>query len=100
MKYPLFILTAIISTIALTIPAIAQIRTPSQDFFEQGRELLERELQLLQGQNSELPEEGNKPESKPLLEVTPTPSEDDNQNPDAVETPEAKPNQPVNTPKN
>lgn len=101
MQYPLVILTAFIATIGLTIPATAQIRTPSQDFFERGRVQLERELEILQGQTSESPLDEQKPESKPLLEVTPIPSSDSNQKPNQVETPEEKPNQQINnTPEN
>ncbi|MCP2732591.1 hypothetical protein [Limnofasciculus baicalensis] len=101
MKYPLIVLTAFVATIGLTIPAIAQIRTPSQDFFEQGRVQLERELQILQEETSESPQDEQKPESKPLLEVTPTPSSDTNQKPNQVETPQEKPNQKINnTPQN
>ena len=101
MKYPLVVFTAFIATIGLTIPAMAQIRTPSQDFFEQGRVQLERELQILQGETPESPQDGQKPESKPLLEVTPPPSSDTNQKPSQVETPQEKPNQQINnTPRN
>jgi hypothetical protein len=101
MKYPLIVLTAFVATIGLSTPAIAQIRTPSQDFFEQGRVQLERELEILQGETSSLQEDEQKPESKPLLEVTPTPSSDTNQKPNQVETPQEKPNQPINkTPEN
>lgn len=101
MKYLLVILTTFVATIGLSTPVMAQIRTPSQDFFEQGRVQLERELQILQGQTSESPQDEQKPESKPLLEVAPTPSSDTNQKPNQGETPQEKPNQQINnTPEN
>jgi hypothetical protein len=48
MKLTVVVLTTIMTTTSLSVPVIAQITRPSQDFFEQGRERLEREIQTLQ----------------------------------------------------
>ena len=90
MNIKLVLVSTLIGTIGLTVPVTAQIRNPSQDFFDRGREQLEREIQVLQGEGEPFSLEGNleQPPSEPILEVSPSPSE----TPDAVETPSQPPN--------
>ncbi|HBB34100.1 MAG TPA: hypothetical protein DDZ80_02930 [Cyanobacteria bacterium UBA8803] len=101
MKFVFVALTTVLTAIGITIPATAQIQSPSQDFFEQGWEQLEREIQILQGERSDssdslsdAEENVSPPESKPLLEVNPSSSSDPNQKPNEVEPPNQQPNQP------
>lgn len=91
MNIKLVLVSTLIGTIGLTVPVTAQIRNPSQDFFDRGREQLEREIQVLQGEGEPFSLEGNleQPPSEPLLEVSPSPIE----TPDAVEIPSQPPNQ-------
>lgn len=91
MNIKLVLVSTLIGTIGLTVPVTAQIRNPSQDFFDRGREQLEREIQVLQGEGGAFILEGNleQPTSEPLLEVSPSPTE----TPAAVETPYQPPNQ-------
>ncbi len=98
MKFGVVVLTIAVSSIGLTVPAIAQIRNPSQDFFWQGRQRLEREIQVLQENPSSSDETLQKPPSKPLLEVRPARTSDTNQQQNEVETPQQQPEQ-VGTPR-
>lgn len=91
-KSGLLALAALVSTICLIVPVSAQIRNPSQDFFEQGRERLEREIQQIQTNPDYSEENKQKPKSEPLLEVRPSPEISPNQQPREVETPQQKPN--------
>lgn len=95
MNIKLFLVSTLIGTIGLTVPVTAQIRNPSQDFFDRGREQLEREIQVLQGEGEPFSLEGNleQPPSEPILEVSPSPIE----TPAVVETPNQQPN-PVDNP--
>jgi hypothetical protein len=88
MKFGVVVLTIAVSSIGLTVPAIAQIRNPSQDFFWQGRQRLEREIQVLQENPSSSDETLQKPPSKPLLEVRPARASDTIQQQNEVETPQ------------
>ena len=87
MKIRVVAFTIVVTTLGLTIPVTAQIRNPSQDFFEQGREQLEREIQILQTEPFTL--EGNleASPSEPALEVSPSPVNSPNENPNEEETP-------------
>ncbi|AFZ18065.1 hypothetical protein [Allocoleopsis franciscana] len=89
MNIKLVLVSTLIGTIGLTVPVTAQIRNPSQDFFERGREQLEREIQVLQGEGEPFSLEGNleQPPSEQILEVSPSPIE----TPDALETPNQPP---------
>ncbi len=87
-------LTVLVSTIGLIVPVAAQIRNPSQDFFEQGRERLEREIQQIQTNTDNSEENQQKPKSEPLLEVLPSPESSPTQKPRDLETPMQKPNEP------
>jgi hypothetical protein len=86
-------LTLLLSTMGLAIPAMAQIHNPSQDFFERGREQLEREIQVLQGEAPDLEESLQQPESEQLLDVRPSPEHSPNSQPDDVEAPNPKPDE-------
>ena len=77
----------------LAVPVSAQIRNPSQDFFEQGRDRLEREIHVLQENSPNLEQSNQKPQSKPLLEVRPSPGSTTNEKPNAVEIPQQQPNE-------
>jgi hypothetical protein len=78
----------------LTVPATAQIRRPSQEFFEEGREQLEREIQILQQPSVEL--NLQETDSEPLLEVSPSPENSRIQQPNEVEPPSLQPNEESN----
>ena len=93
MKFKFIALTTVVATIGLTAEFAAVARTPSQEFFEQGWQQLEQEIQILQGGNSGVDENLQPIESQPLLEVNPSPSPEANQQPDEVETPSQQPDQ-------
>jgi hypothetical protein len=93
MKIKVVAFTVFVTTLGLTVPGMAQIRNPSQDFFEQGRERLEREIQILQTEPFTI--EGNleASPSEPAIEVSPSPVNPANQNPNQEETPSQQPNE-------
>jgi hypothetical protein len=95
MNIKLVLVSTLIGTIGLTVPVTAQIRNPSQDFFDRGREQLEREIQALQGEGEAFNLEGNlkQPPSEPILEVSPSPTTSPSETPNEVETPSQQPNQ-------
>jgi hypothetical protein len=93
MKFRRLALTTLLTTIGLTVPAIAQIQNPSQDFFEQGREQLEREIQILQTEPPDLEQSLQEPQSEPLLEVPASPVSEPSQPPNEDETPSQPPNE-------
>jgi hypothetical protein len=95
MNIKLILVSTLIGTIGLTVPVTAQIRNPSQDFFDRGREQLEREIQVLQGAGEPFSLEGNleQPASEPILEVSPSPTTFPSETQDGVETPSPQPNQ-------
>lgn len=66
----------ILTAFGLTVPVVAQIQRPSQDFFNQGREQLEREIQVIQSESSNSPQNPQKPQSEPILEISPSPTSD------------------------
>jgi hypothetical protein len=94
MKPKVITLTILLTSIGLIAPVAAQIRNPSQDFFEQGRERVEREIHLLQSKPENSEENQQKPKPEPLLEVLPSPEFSPNQKPMEVETHQQKPNEP------
>lgn len=73
--------TTLLASLNLALPVSAQILRPSQEFFEEGREQLEQEIQILQidpfdldaesSQDPDLDESLQQGESEPLLEVQP-----------------------------
>lgn len=86
MKCTLVILTTGFTTLGLIGQATAQIRTPTQEFFEQGLQQVEREIQLLQGERSVTEENHQQqPKSKPLLEINPASSDAPSQQPSEIE---------------
>lgn len=91
MKAGIVILTTLITTIGLSVPVMAQIRNPSQDFFEQGREKLEREIESLQEEPPESEHNHQKTQSPPLLEVSPSSANESTQRPTEDKTPSQKP---------
>jgi hypothetical protein len=91
MKSKVVAIATLLATVGLTAPVLAQIKTPSQEFFEQGRERLDREIQILRGESPNLEENSQKPQSEPVLEVNPSPVSEPNQQPTAVENSSPKP---------
>ena len=85
--------TLLLTTIGLSLPVMAQIRNPSQDFFEQGREQLEREIESLQEESTESQQNPQKPQSTPILEINPSPDNDSTQKPAEDEIPSQKPDE-------
>jgi hypothetical protein len=73
MKFEVVALTTLLSTMGITVPVTAQIQRPSQDFFDQGRQRLEREIQILQGGPLDIGESLQEVQSEPSLEVPPSP---------------------------
>jgi hypothetical protein len=98
MKFGVVVLTIAVTSMGLTVPVLAQIRNPAQDFFWQGRQRLEREIQVLQENPSSSDESLQEAPSKPLLEVRPARTSDTNQQQNEVETPQQQPEQ-VGTPR-
>lgn len=82
MKLSVVLITGIVMLIGLSVPVIAQINRPSQDFFEQGREQLEREIQILR---EETPNTQKNPE--PVLKVSPSPDHNSQPQPSPSATP-------------
>lgn len=93
MNIKLVLVSTLIGTIGLTVPVTAQIRNPSQDFFDRGREQLEREIQVLQGESLNLQGNLEQPPSEPILEVSPSPTTSPSETQDEVEIPSPQPNQ-------
>lgn len=96
MKFGVVVLTTLLTTMGLTVPVAAQIQRPSQDFFEQGRQQLEREIQILQGAPIDIGETLQNLQSEPLLEVRPLPQSSSSEQ-NQVETFRQKPNEVNNT---
>ena len=95
MKIRVVAFTILVTTLGLTVPVTAQIRNPSQDFFEQGRERLEREIQILQTEPFSLEGKLEASPSEPALEVSPSPVNSPNENPNGEETPSQQPDDEV-----
>ena len=93
MKIRVAALTSLLATIGLTVPVMAQIRNPSQDFFEQGREQLEQQIQILQAEPFTLNGNLEAPHQEPLLEVTPSPANPPSEQPNVEETPTQQPDE-------
>lgn len=73
MKFKRVILTTIVTTIGITGQAIAQAKMPTQEFFQEGWEQLEREIRILQEDKPKAEESlQQESETEPLLEVNPT----------------------------
>jgi DNA-directed RNA polymerase specialized sigma54-like protein len=92
MKFTIGILTTVLTTISITGQAMAQARTPAQEFFEQGWDQLEREIRILQNDKPEA-EESLQHESggKPLLDVNPTADSETHPEIEGIETPNSQP---------
>ena len=93
MKIRVVAFTVLVTTLGLTVPATAQIRNPSQDFFEQGRERLEREIQILQTEPFTLDGNIEASPSEPAIEVSPSPVNPANEILNEQETPSQQPNE-------
>jgi hypothetical protein len=86
MKCRLFALTTLLATISFTSPVTAQFNNPSQDFFEQGRDRLEREIETLQQESLDWELTPQDAGSKPLLEASPSPAPASNSSQPSNET--------------
>ncbi|MBD1807970.1 hypothetical protein H6F98_21305 [Microcoleus sp. FACHB-SPT15] len=73
MNYKVVVLITFFTTIGFTVPGTAQIQNRSQDFFEQGWEQIEREIEILREKPLEEEANSQSPESEPLLDVKPSP---------------------------
>jgi hypothetical protein len=93
MKFGVALITTIVTIISVAVPVIAQINRPSQDFFERGREQLEREIKILRQESPNTQRNPQKPRSEPVLEVSPSPNSDRQPNPSLSETPKPQPTQ-------
>lgn len=91
MKLAVVFITGIVTIIGLNVPVVAQINRPNQDFFEQGREQLEREIQILR----ESPNTPQNPQKtpEPVLKVSPSPDHDCQPQPAPSATPLPTPTQ-------
>ena len=74
MNYKVIVLITVFTTIGFAVPGTAQIQNRSQDFFEQGWEQIEREIEILREKPLEEQADSQSPESRPLLEVRPSPA--------------------------
>lgn len=92
MKLGVVLITVIVTIIGLNIPVIAQIIRPSQDFFNQGREQLEREIQILR-EESPNTEENTQKKPEPVLQVFPSPDHERQPQPSPSATPLPTPTQ-------
>lgn len=90
MKFGVVLITTIVTIMGVNITVIAQINRPSQDFFEQGREQLEREIKILREESPNTPQNPQKT-PEPILEVSPTPAKEGKPIPSP--TPSPTPNQ-------
>jgi len=92
MKFTIVILTTILTTIGITSGAMVQARTPTQEFFEQGWDQLEREIRILQQDNPEAEESlQQESETEPLLEVNPTADSETRLEIEGIEPPNSQP---------
>jgi hypothetical protein len=73
MNYKVVVLITFFTTIGFAVPGTAQIQNRSQDFFDQGWEQIEREIEILREKPLEEEANSQSPESEPLLDVQPSP---------------------------
>jgi len=74
MNYKVLALTTLLTTMGFALPGTAQNQNRSQDFFEQGWEQIEREIEILREKPLEEEANSQSPESEPLLDVQPSPT--------------------------
>ncbi len=88
MNYKVVVLiTFFITTIGFAVPGTAQIQNRSQDFFDQGWEQIEREIEILREKPLEEEANSQSPESEPLLDVQPSPVNQSGESLDEEEIP-------------
>lgn len=92
MKLGIVFITELVTFIALNVPVIAQINRPSQDFFNQGREQLEREIQILREESTNT-EENTEKKPEPVLQILPSPDHERQPQPLPSATPLPTPTQ-------
>ena len=74
MNYKVLAITTLLTTMGFALPGTAQNQNRSQDFFEQGWEQIEREIEILREKPLEEEAKSQSPESEPLLDVQPSPT--------------------------
>ena len=74
MNYKVLALTTVLTTMSFALPGTAQNQNRSQDFFEQGWEQIEREIEILREKPLEAEANSQSPESEPLLDIQPSPT--------------------------
>jgi hypothetical protein len=74
MNYKVLAITTVLTTMGFALPGTAQNQNRSQDFFEQGWEQIEREIEILREKPLEEEANSQSPESEPLLDVQPSPT--------------------------
>jgi hypothetical protein len=74
MNYKVLAITTLLTTMGFALPGTAQNQNRSQDFFEQGWEQIEREIEILREKPLEEEANSQSPESEPLLDVQPSPT--------------------------
>ena len=74
MNYKVLAITTLLTNMGFALPGTAQNQNRSQDFFEQGWEQIEREIEILREKPLEEEAKSQSPESEPLLDVQPSPT--------------------------
>ena len=87
MNYKVLALTTLLTTMGFALPGTAQNQNRSQDFFEQGWEQIEREIEILREKPLEEEANSQSPESEPLLDVKPSPVNESGEQLDEEEIP-------------
>lgn len=85
MKSGVIVFTTVVATLGgLIVPVSAQLPNRSQEFFEWGREQLEQEIQILQG-NPSNPDKPLQATEEPILDISPSPESTPSQQPEHSE---------------
>ena len=87
MNYKVLAITTLLTTMGFALPGTAQNQNRSQDFFEQGWEQIEREIEILREKPLEEEANSQSPESEPLLDVQPSPTSQSGEQLDEEEIP-------------
>ena len=87
MNYKVVALISLFTTISFTVPGTAQIQNRSQDFFDEGWEQIEREIEILREKPLEEEANSQSPESEPLLDGKPSPVNESGEQLDEEEIP-------------
>lgn len=91
MNYKVVVVITLFTTIGFAVPGTAQIQNRSQDFFEQGWEQIEREIEILREKPLEEEANSQSPESQPLLDIRPSAASQSGEQLDEEAIPSEKP---------